>query len=141
MPSVFQEGVSKIFENATFQNAAKKNLNTGIEFVKTQTNGTTATNVLEIFLANLATIKTTYKVGSRLGVSLLHLTEGGSIYYPPFICNIASSSCGLAAIVCRSVDKYRPTIALSLLADGLSICGDVIAEGGTKRPSIRDILF
>ena len=141
MPSVFQEGISKIFENATFQNEAKKNLNTGIEFVKTQTNGTTATNVLEIFLANLTTIKSGYKIGSRLGISIIHLQKGGSVYYPPFICNLASSGCSLAAASCRVIDKYRPTIALGLLADTISICGDVIAVGGRERPSIRDILF
>ena len=121
MPGIIQEGISNVFQNSTFQNATNEGVKTGMEYVRSQ--GANQTNVLwtQIFWANCLTVKNAYKAGSKIGVSLVHLSNGGSLSHPPFLCNVASVSCSLA--------------------DGLSICGDVIAKGGDERPTIRQILM
>lgn len=139
MPNIVQEGISNIFQNATVQNATTEGVKTGIEYVRYH--GSSQTNVLQVVWANCLAVKNAYKAGSRIGVSLIHLSNGGSVYHPPFLCNVASISCSVAALGCRAVDKLRPMGGLSLLADGLSICGDVISKGGEERPTIRQILM
>lgn len=142
MPGIIQEGLSNLFQNSTIQNATKEGVRTGIEYARAQgANQAGQTNVLQIIVANCLAVKNAYKTGSRVGVSILHLTNGGSIYHVPFMCNVASVGCSVAALGCRAVDKIRPMGGLTLLADGLSICGDVISKGGEERPTIRQILM
>ena len=123
MEKIVQYGLSTPIENATV--------------IKTTRNGTTLQN----FIMNVLTVKNTYKTGYRIGLVFMHLQDGKSIYSTAFICNAAWISCSVAAIGCRAVDKLRPMGGLSLLADGLSICGDVISKGGQDRPKIRQILM
>ena len=141
MPGIIQEGMSTIFQNSTFQSATKEGLKSGFEYAKTQGSETAQKNVLQVMVANCLLVKNTYKLGSRVGVSILHLRHGGSVYYPPFMCNVASIGCSVAAVGCRVVDKFRPMGGLSLLADGLSICGDVMSKGAEDRPTIGQILM
>ena len=142
MPGIIQEGLSNIFQNSTFQNVTKESVKTGFEYARAQGTQTGQTNVLQIIIANCLTVKNAYKAGSRLGVSIIHLNRGGSVYHPPFMCNVASLSCSFAAMGCRAANKLRPMGGLSLLADGLSICGDVMAKGGgEERPTIRQMLM
>ena len=135
MPGIIQEGISKLFKNAT-----NDGVRTGIEYVKTQTTQTAPTNVLQVLIGNTLAMKNAYKAGGRLGLMFLHLKDGKSIYYPPFVCNAASVSCSFAAMGCRVTNNYRPIPGLSLLADGLSICGDVIGKGG-ERPTVTEMLL
>ena len=141
MPGLIQEGMSNMFRNETIQNATKEGVKAGMEYVRYQGAGPGPTNVLQIVWANCLVVKNSYKAGARIGVSLIHLSNGGSIYHRPFMCNVASIGCSLAAVGCRAVDKLRPMGGLSLLADGLSICGDVMSKGGKERPTIREILM
>lgn len=122
MQTIVKYGLSTLVENTTV--------------VNTPING----NKLQNVITNVLTVKNTYKTGYRIGLVLIHLQDGKSISSPAFICNAASISCTIAALGCRVLGKYRQIPGLSLVADGLTICADVISNGGT-RPTVLEMLL
>ena len=90
-------------------------------------------------------IKNSYKLGVRSGLSIYHLSHGGSTTHIPFILNVDSASSNLISLGCRGLGHVRQMPALTFFGDACSIAGDILermnkGESHT-RPTFMEIFL